>query len=44
MRLYIYWLNWGLRWKITNYRLCEKSFEAGEIVIGPFWLEWDKWV
>ena len=44
MALYFTLSEWGFHYKKTHYRLCEKSHEAIEIAIGPFWLEWDEWV
>lgn len=43
MGLFICWREWGLHFDVTRYRMCEKTFEAGELVIGPFWFVWGEW-
>lgn len=42
--VYIYWTDWGFHYKVHRYRLCEKTFEHRELVIGPFWFERAGWV
>lgn len=44
MRIYLCWLNWGLHYNSTRYRLCEQTRKATELAIGPLWFEWDQWV
>ena len=43
MALYLFWDDWRLHYKATQYRMCEMSFELTELWIGPLYFEWNEW-
>jgi hypothetical protein len=42
--IYLTWNEWGFRYRVRHYRLCESSYEHTVLAIGPIWLEWNELV